>query len=100
MKILFLRVPCALFFFCCQSIQAEETAKNPVPVDAARESFKLAADQATSVDMISVPEGFKVELVRSANGEEGSWISLAFDGNNQIALPMEKGDVNTPDWAP
>ena len=81
-------------FFLCISPKAQEKANNPVPVKEAIESWKLAQEQFTSVDMITVPERFVVDLVRSANEGEGSWIALAFDDKNQLYVSKEdKGIV-------
>ena len=68
---------------------SQEKALNPVPVDEARLSWKMAQDKATSPDMISVPEGFQVELVRSAKDEEGSWITVEFDDANHLYVAKE-----------
>lgn len=49
-----------------------------------------AQAQATDAAGISVPPGFKVELVRSALPEEGSWVAMAFDPGGRITLAKEK----------
>lgn len=49
-----------------------------------------AQAQATAAAGISVPPGFRVELIRSALPEEGSWVSMAFDPSGRITLGMEK----------
>jgi putative heme-binding domain-containing protein len=53
---------------------------------AKREHQQQATDPADFV----VPEGFKVELVRSAGSDEDSWIALAFDPQGRITLAREK----------
>ncbi|MDF1812074.1 MAG: c-type cytochrome [Verrucomicrobiales bacterium] len=70
-------------------IVAQEKANNPVPVEEAQHAWKLAAEQATSADMISVPEGFAVDLVRSAGEDEGSWITVEFDDKNHLYVAKE-----------
>ena len=87
------------FHICCifcpvLLLTAQEKANNPVPVTEAKESWKLAQENTTTVDMISVPEGFAVDLVRSANEGEGSWITLEFDDKNHLYVAKEdKGIV-------
>ncbi len=49
-----------------------------------------AQTQATDAASITVPSGFKVELVRSALPQEGSWVAMAFDESGRITLAMEK----------
>lgn len=42
--------------------------------------------EATSVSQISIAPGFRVELLRSAQPEEGSWISMTFDSQGRVIL--------------
>ena len=44
-------------------------------------TWKLALTPGTATDAaaITVPAGFKIELLRSALPEEDSWVSMAFD---------------------
>jgi putative heme-binding domain-containing protein len=53
--------------------------------------WKLASGAETAVDprTISVPDGFAVELLRSAGKDEGSWISLAFDDRGRLVVGRE-----------
>ena len=57
-------------------------------------SWKLAAagtqSLATDPATIQVPQGFRVELVRSSQPGEDSWVSMAFDLEGRITLGMEK----------
>lgn len=46
----------------------------------------LATDPAT----FTVTPGFKVELVRSSSGDEGSWVAMTFDPKGRITLAREK----------
>ena len=41
---------------------------------------------ATAPEMITVPEGFRVELLRSAEPNEGSWICMTFDPQGRIIV--------------
>ena len=49
----------------------------------------LGGGRATDPATISVPAGFKVELLRSAGKEEGSWIALAFDPRGRVIISRE-----------
>src|ERR687895_2844818 len=52
----------------------------PVPVDEDYNQWKRAlTNSATAAVHITALPGFKVELVRSAEADEGSWVALAFD---------------------
>ncbi|MBI3875024.1 MAG: PQQ-dependent sugar dehydrogenase, partial [Verrucomicrobia bacterium] len=53
----------------------------------------LGTKQATPVENISSPRGYKVELVRSAQDGEGSWISLAFDPQGRLTVAREKAGL-------
>ncbi|HKQ37835.1 MAG TPA: c-type cytochrome [Verrucomicrobiae bacterium] len=44
---------------------------------------------ATPVKHITAPRGFEVELLREARPEEGSWVSMAFDGKGRIIIARE-----------
>ncbi len=46
--------------------------------------------QATPVDSIALPAGFRAELLRSAQSGEGSWISMTFDDRGRIILGRDK----------
>ena len=49
----------------------------------------LGSGRATDPATISVPAGFKVELLRSAGKDEGSWIALAFDSRGRVIVSRE-----------
>jgi hypothetical protein len=55
-------------------------------------SWMLAASagQATLAESLHVPEQFRVELLRSARPEEGSWIALAFDLQRRLTIAREQ----------
>ena len=46
--------------------------------------------EATSPEKIIVPADFKVELLRSARADEGSWICMTFDDKGRIIVSPEK----------
>jgi putative heme-binding domain-containing protein len=50
--------------------------------------------QATSAESIKVEDGFKVELLHSADATEGSWISMAIDPQGRLIIsPQESGNL-------
>lgn len=49
----------------------------------------LTRPAATPAEALTVPEGFQVELLRSATPEEGSWICLAFDRQGRLTISPE-----------
>ncbi|MEO8353709.1 MAG: c-type cytochrome [Chthoniobacteraceae bacterium] len=44
------------------------------------------AAEATPADQLTVPPGFKVELLRSASEREGSWVSMAVDDKGRLYI--------------
>ena len=59
----------------------------------------LAAPRsATPPTSITVPAGFNVELVRSAQESESSWISMAFDEAGRIIVGLD--DIGVARLAP
>ena len=49
-----------------------------------------AQNKATDPATLTLPPGFKAELVRSAQPGEDSWVSMAFDPQGRITLGKEK----------
>ena len=49
-----------------------------------------AQNQATEPATLTLPPGFKAELIRSAQPGEDSWVSMAFDPQGRITLGKEK----------
>ena len=47
------------------------------------------ARTATPPSRITVPSGFRVELLRSAQEDEGSWISMTFDPRGRIIVGLD-----------
>ena len=50
----------------------------------------LTPGAATDAATITVPAGFKIELLRSATPEEDSWVSMAFDPKGRLTIAREK----------
>ncbi|WP_395749429.1 hypothetical protein [Prosthecobacter sp.] len=74
-----------------------DAAKNPFDLKKtfdAYNSWQLAKpgaqNQATDAATLTVPPGFKAELIRSAQPGEDSWVSMAFDPQGRITLGKEK----------
>lgn len=49
-----------------------------------------AQNRATDPATLTLPPGFKAELIRSAQPAEDSWVSMAFDPQGRITLGKEK----------
>lgn len=67
---------------------------DPTKVADAYSSWKLARpgeqSRATDPAGFTLPEGFRVELVRSAGADEDSWVAMAFDPEGRITIAKEK----------
>ena len=65
-----------------------EVTRQPDAYDA----WKLALAPGTATDpaTITVPAGFKVELLRSATADEDSWVAMAFDPQGRLTIAREK----------
>lgn len=50
---------------------------------------RSAEQQATPPDSIRAKEGFRVELLRSSQPDEGSWISMTFDSAGRIIIGLD-----------
>jgi len=46
----------------------------------------LSRGSATPAESLTLPPGFKAELLRSARADEGSWICMAFDGSGRLLI--------------
>jgi hypothetical protein len=89
-----------------------DPSKNPFDLKKAFDaynSWQLAKpgsqNAATDAATLSLPPGFKAELVRSAQPGEDSWVAMAFDEQGRLTLAKEKkgllrltflGDAGTP----
>jgi putative heme-binding domain-containing protein len=72
--------------------QGQQTVETPTRQPDAYNAWKLALGGGTATDpkAITVPEGFAVELLRSALPEEDSWVSMAFDPEGRLTIGCEK----------
>jgi len=54
--------------------------------------WKRATNQGAGTDPSSflVPEGFEIELLRSASKDEDSWVGMAFDPQGRLTVAMEQ----------
>ena len=59
-----------------------------VPVPHANQP--KGAAQATSAESLTVRPGFKVELLRSAGADEGSWICMAIDAKGRLIISPQE----------
>ncbi len=80
------------------SLPAEEPATTANPVQAptrqpdAYNNWKLALGVAGATDpaTITLPAGFELRLLRSAQAGEDSWVSMAFDSQGRLTVACEK----------
>src|SRR3954447_14521076 len=49
----------------------------------------LNTNAATAVEHITAQPGFKVELIRSAQPDEGSWVAITFDPKGRLIIARE-----------
>ena len=75
----------------------DDPAKDPFDLKKtfdAYNSWQLAKpgaqNQATDPATLTLPPGFKAELIRSSQPGEDSWVSMAFDPQGRITLGKEK----------
>lgn len=59
---------------------------------------RLTQDASGNEEPVFSPNGRLIMFTSTRGGGRGLHV-MTFDGNNQIALPMDRGDVTTPDWA-
>ncbi len=59
---------------------------------------RLTQDASGNEEPSFSPNGRLILFTSTRNGGRGLYVMTA-DGNNQIALPIEKDDLKTPDWA-
>ncbi len=59
---------------------------------------RLTQDASGNEEPVFSPNGRLILFTSTRGGTRGLYV-MTFDGTNQMALPAEKGDLNTPDWA-
>jgi|APLak6261679142_1056127.scaffolds.fasta_scaffold00004_160 TolB protein len=59
---------------------------------------RLTQDAAGNEEPVFSPNGRLIMFTSTRGGSRGLHV-MTFDGNNQMPLPIEKGDITTPDWA-
>jgi putative heme-binding domain-containing protein len=75
-------------FFLWLTVQGRAAT---VLVDEEYNQWKQAlnTNAATAAAAIKSPAGFKVELIRSARSDEGSWVAMTFDPDGLVVLARE-----------
>lgn len=81
-----------VFSFGKTDSRPKENPFDPQKAFDAYNSWKLAlgSNLATPAESLTVLPGFKVELLRSAQPEEDSWIAMAFDPQGRLTVAREK----------
>src|SRR5882672_10550827 len=78
---------------CCLAAAAAVAAQERVqpPVEAEYNQWKeaLSTNAATDPGRITALPGFSVELLRSAQAGEGSWVAMTFDPRGRIVIARE-----------
>ncbi len=64
-----------------------------------RKVTRLTQDQANNEEPVFSPNGRLILFTSTRTGTPQLFVMTA-DGNNPVALPVEKGSYLTPDWAP
>jgi glucose/arabinose dehydrogenase len=64
-------------------------AAAPAILEADYNQWKQALTNRATVEHITALPGFKVELVRAALPDEGSWVALAFDPKGRVVVARE-----------
>ena len=70
---------------------AVRSARAATPLDESYNQWKQAlnTNAATAAEHLTAPPGFRVELIRSALREEGSWVAMAFDPKGRLVIARE-----------
>ena len=90
MTVLPVHLSSLVWVVCVSACVAAAAAPVPVPLDEDYNQWKRAlTNSATAAAHITALPGFKVELVRSAAADEGSWVALAFDPRGRIVIARE-----------
>src|SRR5471030_1137631 len=82
----------AAIWFAAAAMSLAQTVEAPTRQPDAYNTWKLALTAGTATDpaTITVPPGFKIELLRSAQPDEDSWVSMAFDPQGRLTVACEK----------
>ena len=78
---------------CPGVVKAVERSLHAVPVDDAKETWKLALGKLIPADHITVPNGFEVEMVRAAGEDEDSWVALEFGESGRVFVARESRGI-------
>lgn len=78
----------------------ERNAFDLFTVEVATGKIKRLTQDAKNNEEPSFSPNGRLILFSSTRGGPKSLYVMTFDGNNQVALPLDKGDYTTPDWGP
>lgn len=78
----------------------ERNAFDLFTVEVATGKIKRLTQDAKNNEEPSFSPNGRLILFSSTRGGGKSLYVMTFDGNNQIALPLDKGEYTTPDWGP
>ena len=77
-------VTCLFMLGICISLAAPKTEKVP--------KKEPPSGSATPAEQLMVTSGFSVSLLRSANTNEGSWISMAVDNKGRLYISPQQDE--------
>lgn len=86
-------VPLRFLFLVVLSAMGTFSARGQTPLDPDRyNQWKdaLKSPVATPAEKVKALPGFRVELLRSSRGDEGSWVALAFDPKGRLIISREE----------
>jgi TolB protein len=78
----------------------ERNAFDLFTVEVATGKIKRLTQDAKNNEEPSFSPNGRLILFSSTRGGGKSLYVMTFDGNNQVALPLDKGEYTTPDWGP
>src|SRR5258708_32828487 len=55
---------------------------------------RIAGGEATPAEKLATAPGFKIELIRTAQPGEGSWVALATDNKGRLIVSPQHGRTN------
>lgn len=71
------------------SLRPAPAAKAILEEDYNQWKQALGTNLATRAELLAAPPGFQVELLRSAQSNEGSWVAMAFDPKGRVIIARE-----------